>query len=874
MWKRKQQTGIELSYQQKIHISSSNGWHIAEVILDTILLTLLLYGCLGGLFSTCEMVTVSPVTIGRLFFIGLFTMIAFDKKVRSKKVMAIYFGIAVFILYIKWRSIADGMVCFAQNFTEHMNYYFGSRFQIEVGLDDLERNIALTVLLVFTGWLILLCYCIFGKMYKRTSIALFLAIVIFSLPFVVGLIPELKYLLAFLMGFLPLAIKIKWKDSMLGIQVKLVSYVAIGILTIFCAFLLPRDVYQENLESIRAIKKDIQDIRHSNVFETVSYSFSDTMLFQGGGIFDSVGGLSDGVLGSKGKITYDKKTDFVYKEYCWYGLEDVADYDIYLRSYVGTDYTNKSWHSLSTEAQQKYEALCNEWDYSFEQIFVDLYGIKLVNSDMILADSKEIFRWFEIVKRDVGRKHMLLPYGNYNQVFEQDGLLYTKQSYLKKEYTEQFLHAIQQYTAQNSLIDLIYEIQFVNEEEYRDNIDLDLYYIEYLLEQKEKYQKVFEKEKVYRDFVYETYTKVPEDIAPRFQEEIKSIKAMNSEDAYIFYNPESDISVSDALRVFQIAGNCKKLIDDKAYYSLEPGVTPEGKDFIDYFLYENKKGYCSYFATAAVIYLRLCGIPTRYVEGYKFASDLLWEESKKDEREEFISYEIEVTDENAHAWVEVYINGLGWIPYDVTPGLGSRNYDQKSNDTEHNVTSSVASATPTVTPSTTPSPQVSNDTQLKNRTDKGTEVSESVKNKGSGLLIEIKVMIAVMIFLCAMVISILLRKKFIERKHKKLERIQFQNKRVKFYYNQVNKMVRCKCLLQKEQEISSDLNRVQEAFPDITIEELEQFIQIVEKATFGSGQVSDYECMKIKMLYMKVRETLYRNSGFIKKIYYKVWKVY
>ena len=50
-------------------------------------------------------------------------------------------------------------------------------------------------------------------------------------------------------------------------------------------------------------------------------------------------------------------------------------------------------------------------------------------------------------------------------------------------------------------------------------------------------------------------------------------------------------------------------------YTTHPGKTPEGKDFISYFLTESREGYCTYFASAAVMMLRESGIPARYVSG-------------------------------------------------------------------------------------------------------------------------------------------------------------------------------------------------------------------------------------------------------------------
>lgn len=87
---------------------------------------------------------------------------------------------------------------------------------------------------------------------------------------------------------------------------------------------------------------------------------------------------------------------------------------------------------------------------------------------------------------------------------------------------------------------------------------------------------------------------------------------------------------------------------------------------IDYFLFESKTGTCTSYATAMTLMARLSGIPARYVEG-------------------FAGYEytdngtIAVRDAHAHAYVEVFIPGAGWITFDPTVSGYMADYSQTSN---------------------------------------------------------------------------------------------------------------------------------------------------------------------------------------------------
>lgn len=88
-------------------------------------------------------------------------------------------------------------------------------------------------------------------------------------------------------------------------------------------------------------------------------------------------------------------------------------------------------------------------------------------------------------------------------------------------------------------------------------------------------------------------------------------------------------------------------------YSLKPPRLPLNKEFTDHFLFEGEEGYCTYFATSMAILLRASGVPCRYVEGFITTYEG--------------AYEREIKGTDAHAWVEVFFDGYGWITYEPTP---------------------------------------------------------------------------------------------------------------------------------------------------------------------------------------------------------------
>ena len=106
----------------------------------------------------------------------------------------------------------------------------------------------------------------------------------------------------------------------------------------------------------------------------------------------------------------------------------------------------------------------------------------------------------------------------------------------------------------------------------------------------------------------------------------------------------------------EIADMVAEYISSSARYTLAPYVIPNNEDFALYFLQTAKRGYCIHFATAAALMLRALDIPARFTSGFVVTVS-----------DEDVGRTVVVTDRNAHAWVEVYYEDVGWIPLEVTP---------------------------------------------------------------------------------------------------------------------------------------------------------------------------------------------------------------
>lgn len=118
--------------------------------------------------------------------------------------------------------------------------------------------------------------------------------------------------------------------------------------------------------------------------------------------------------------------------------------------------------------------------------------------------------------------------------------------------------------------------------------------------------------------------------------------------------PLADRMTSGAKNPYDKAANIERYLQTKYTYTLDLSG-PRTADPMAYFLFQSKAGNCEYFASAMTVLLRSEGVPARYVTGFLGGE-------YNDVAGDFI-----IRASDAHAWVEVYFPGYGWITFDPTP---------------------------------------------------------------------------------------------------------------------------------------------------------------------------------------------------------------
>lgn len=161
-------------------------------------------------------------------------------------------------------------------------------------------------------------------------------------------------------------------------------------------------------------------------------------------------------------------------------------------------------------------------------------------------------------------------------------------------------------------------------------------------------------ERAYRSFVYDAYLEGSESSGSTIQR-------------FFFSGEGWDPATKD---LYSIATRIRSMLESHCAYISDPApFRPSANgDYVTWFLEAEKQGNASAFAATAVLAFREVGVPARYVEGY------LLSQANVDALKEAGQVTAQMTARDAHAWVEVYIDGVGWTPLEMTPGFYDKTY--------------------------------------------------------------------------------------------------------------------------------------------------------------------------------------------------------
>ena len=282
------------------------------------------------------------------------------------------------------------------------------------------------------------------------------------------------------------------------------------------------------------------------------------------------------------------------------------------------------------------------------------------------------------------------------------------------------------------------------------------------------------------------------------------------------YDPEMDI--------YQTIAWVAQFIRNAGTYVLNVDYQPAEEDFALYFLNYSRQGYCVHFATAATAMYRALGIPARYASGYRVSVPEA-------------GVVTDVTDQDTHAWTEVYVSGIGWIPVETTPGFGEatampkveQEVQQPPEPPPEQEQESGAEPSPTPTPTPEPQPE--------------DPLAEAANQAGQGVK-KAMVWVAPLIFVLLLIFTIVRRIALSIRRKRRFKK-DYNNQAVIHMYHHLERVCR------------------------YGIEMPEDLEGIALKAKFSQHEITDHERSNMYHGIRNLTRSTEKSLGFFRKLRFR-----
>jgi len=848
------QDGLKINKTVHLSEEKKKDTHIISKVIQVLVL---LTGTMCFTMGLKEGLNIPFDTLKIALAIILYTGIAFVLcQIPYFHVLKVYFGVFFYGLYLYsiLPSIINGFYIIENLVIDCVSDYYGLNLNhFMANYSYAEKDTTLFLIIVIIPLIALISVAVV-KSRLRAICSLILCIPLASI-FLFGMIPSEKLLLAYIVIVLYLSRSgyslhrvISKEQKSLIHRINSRAAVWISLFTIFMFLLLKVFINNDNyskVETIKTAKSELQTVMNNLSYSKIMSSLED-MDFFGKTIF--VGGLSGGKLGKAGEVIFTNAEQLCVT--LPYDALESNNYSIYLKGYVGSVYTGNRWEQLSGADKKKYKELqvsvpkkdfqpLNQTNQLLKLIF-DGYKTLQSQDDNINSNTYNIMQGvMKIEYKNANKNYIYAPYlTDFNQVndtYEEEDLYHAPLA-SKKEY------------------DFNYFFNF-----YMDSEGYDFF-----ADKIGHYENYSKYEKLYRKYVHDVYTRLPANGVERLKQD--------------FSKPELQ---GDKATLSTKIDYVRNFLNTSTKYTLSPGVLPKGKDYVEYFLYENKQGYCAHYASAATLMLRAMGVPARYVEGYVVRRGeeqyvqpnqtvTVYGTNYKEEWNE-MSAQVKVTDKNAHAWVEVYVDGCGWFPVELTPGS---NYDSDLS-TLNNLTTlkpyfDEVKATPTPKPiGPTPTHAVikPNDTKP---VDPIQNQNNTTKTHTTWIKISAKTLLAIVLAILVIVSFItLLYWRII--KHKHLLGSEDRNKKALYLLVQADKMLSYHQVLPgKGMRVEDSEEYLKEQVDYLDPTSFSSCMMILRKARFAQGSISPEELQEVERFHKNLYRKIYQKLPIYKKLYWKL----
>lgn len=377
----------------------------------------------------------------------------------------------------------------------------------------------------------------------------------------------------------------------------------------------------------------------------------------------------------------------------------------------------------------------------------------------------------------------------------------------------------------------------------------------------EEARRYIDDKKEYDRYVYDTYSSVPKSEKDNIKRFIAEFESKDGDNAGIVDN-----------KMLYAYGMCEYLRTHYQYSLNADNTSDRSNTMLGNFLFNTKQGHCALYASTMVLALREKGIPARYITGFTTG--------KLNFNEYAGMYEKTIHENSLHAWVEVYSDDFGWIPFDPTGYGGNSNFGNSTDpsQTEAPITSVPETTTTTTVQTTT---TVSSDTEQTTApvtSSPDSDISgdtDGVNESKIDLSVVLRIAIAVLavtVAFAAVIIFINSVKRRNEKRMRYFRKSKNTSEAVKEMYGFIMKLFAATDIAPIGTELPEEfaLRADKELLPlgmDISLVEI---MKIIEKAEFSNSDITEEERAKV----YKYTKTLYvlimANSGKLKRMWLKV----
>ena len=759
----------------------------------------------------------SFIGIGTVLFYALFSVL---ETMRRGKLYGIG-GLLVFYVMLAFRfrdELYKGFITVVNSFLKEFMNFTGSNLALLTykNKEEVSVNFSTTLVLVILGVFLVAVVSAFFYRKRRSGVFVICTLPFVILPMYVGRIGYFTDVLVYLVMLVAIIGTRQQKTNSTDrrLRQKLsVILIMIGLLGGLISYVIvPPSRYEGGKGKLLETKNTITSLAtwsSEDIFAWIRAHWGDSA-------------IEYGKIGKKADVNHTGKTLIKLSG-------DVnANYGLYLKSFVANVYEDNKWSSNKKDSQYKQDLAV----LSSKNITPDSYHVQLRNdvgdNEKTGADNLWSLGNLHIRNIAFGAGDYLIPVlPSQAYMTGNDGHLRTRVPGI--EYDEEYY------------LNYSYMIRRLLMNSSEDLVD-PVFWTTYT-----------EQSEALGAFARKYYLQIPDNLKS-ICDEFKSEYA-----AVIRQYEEGEGDISDILKAV------RSYISRDTTYSESPGRTPSDRDTVEYFLKESKKGYCTYYATAAAILLRSVGIPTRYVEGLYISPD---------ELNEGIPGEISIPDYDAHAWIEVYDPRYGFVTFETTPGRGEQQGSEENDSGGYSDGAGQGDGPAEVTP--TPMVTEKPDESMEFEDIEGNEEEDEPKEQGldggelasspekSGVL-HIIVIIVIILLVMAAILEIQRRiRKYLFRRS--LSDLKNKKRRVRMTHRHLVPYFAGKGVRYYGQTMDELKAELKEAL-SMSGEEIDFYVDVVFHAAFGPDDLSEQECFKFREVYEDICRHGYRDAKLFKKLY-------